>query len=282
MDESSAASRTAMMVAAYRARASARPDPLCSDPYAAALAGEEGATLAESFDRAFPHMERWMALRTAYLDAHVVRWTAERHGFTQVVILGAGLDTRAARLARSGVRFFEVDHPATQAHKRAQLALVPGYPAGAAVYAPCDFERDDFLERLSAVGFDPTRPALVLWEGVTPYLSEAAVRATARRIAEGCEPRTVLAFDHVGKRMGAGERLRDKDQDTRKYVDDLGEPLRFGTDYILPLLYEEGFRFVRQLTFDQIGLAITGTYTREHEFRFQYVAVASRTAPDIL
>jgi methyltransferase (TIGR00027 family) len=282
MDDSSAASRTAMMVAAYRARASARPDPVCDDPYAAALAGDEGAALATSFDRKFPHMELWMALRTAYLDAHVARWTGAPHSFTQVVILGAGLDTRAARLARAGVRFFEVDHPATQAHKRAQLANVDGYPADAAVYAPCDFERDDFLERLGAVGFDASQPALILWEGVTPYLTEGAVRATARRIAEGCEARTVLVFDHVGKRMGAGERLRDKDEDTRKYVDELGEPLRFGTDYVLPLLYDEGFRFVRQLTFDQIGLGITGSYAREHEFRFQYVAVASRTAADIL
>jgi len=273
------ASRTALMVAAYRARASARATPICTDPWAAALAGDHGAELATAFDARFPHMELWMALRTVYLDDHVRRWTAA--GFPQVVILGAGLDTRAARLARPGVRFFEVDHPATQAHKREQLAGLPGYPVAAAVYTACDFESgDDFLDRLVASGFDRGAPAVVVWEGVTPYLTEAAMRATARRIAEGCEPRSILLFDFLGKRMAEGANIRAKDHDTRRYVDDLGEPIRFGSNHILPLLYEEGFRFCRTLDFDEIALTYTGSYARDREFRFQYLAVASRTVPD--
>lgn len=280
MDESSGASKTAMMVAAYRARASAAVAPICSDPWAAALAGDEGAALAERFDRTFAHMELWMALRTAYLDAHVARWTAG--GARQVVILGAGLDTRAARLARDGVRFFEVDHPATHAYKRGRLEATAGYPVEAATYVPCDFERQDFLGQLVAAGFDAALPALLLWEGVVPYLSEPAVRATARRVAEGTHPASILVFDHIGKRMAQGQAVRDKDVHTRAYVDDLGEPLRFGSDHTLPLLYEEGFRWCRQLTFDEIALDFAGDYAREREFRFQYISLASRTAPDIL
>ncbi len=273
------ASRTALMVAAYRARASAQPQPICSDPWAGALAGDLGADLAGKFDARFPHMELWMALRTAFLDDHVRRWTTR--GWSQVVVLGAGLDTRAARLARPEVRFFEVDHPATQAEKRARLAQLSGYPVDAATYTACDFESgDDFLDRLVASGFDRTAPAVVLWEGVTPYLTEGAVRATARRIAEGMEARSILAFDFLGKRMAEGANVRERDQHTRQYVDDLGEPLRFGSNHILPLLYEEGFRFCRTLDFDEIALSYTGTYAREREFRFQYVAIASRTVPD--
>ncbi len=283
MDESSAASRTAMMVAAYRARASARPEPLCADPWANALAGDEGAELARRFDQRFPHMELWMALRTTYLDHLVHRFTRNPHGFAQVVILGAGLDTRAARLGTAGVRFFEVDHPATQAEKQARVAALDGYPGDAATYVPCDFERGDhFLDRLTAAGFDAGDPALVIWEGVTAYLTEPAVRVTARRVAHGMNERSVLVFDHLGKRMGQGTKIRDRDQETRAYVSGLGEPVMFGSDHVLPLLFEEGFLWVRQLTFDEIALAITGTYARDREFRFQYISLASRATPDIL
>jgi methyltransferase (TIGR00027 family) len=272
------ASRTALMVAAYRARASAAAEKICDDPWAAQLAGDLGAELAHKFDARFPHMELWMALRTIFLDDLVLKWTT--FGWPQVVILGAGLDTRAARLAQEGVRFFEVDHPATQAEKRARLATLADYPVDAATYTACNFESgEDFLDQLVASGFDTTQPAVVLWEGVTPYLTEPAVRATARRIAGGMEERSILAFDFLGKRIAEGANIRAKDQETRNYVDDLGEPLRFGSNHILPLLYEEGFRFSRTLNFDEIALSYTGTYMREREFRFQYIAVTSRTQP---
>jgi methyltransferase (TIGR00027 family) len=273
------ASRTAIMVAGYRARASARPSPICNDPWAAALAGAEGAELAEKFDKAFPHMELWMAVRTAYLDAQVQHWTAI---FDQVVVLGAGLDTRAARLAREGVRFFEVDHPATQAHKREQLAALEGYPLEAVTFAPCDFEKDDFLDSLVEVGFDTGAPALIVWEGVVPYLTEAAVRGTLRRIADGCEPRTVLLFDYLMKRMAHGVDLPEKDQQAREMVEGLGEPVQFGINEPVKLLYEQGFRHVRVTSFNEACLSFTGTYERSRAFRFQHLALASRTVHDTL
>lgn len=281
MEIDSPASRTAMMVAAYRARATARPEPVCNDPWAGALAGDEGAALAERFDAKFGHMELWIALRVAFLDMQVRHYTADR-GVGQVVVLGAGLDTRAARLARDGVRFYEVDHPSTQAHKREVLATLDGYPVDAPAYVACDFERDDLFTQLRGAGFDSAAPAVIVWEGVVPYLTEDAVRGTARDIAATCEPSSVLFFDFLGKRMAGGANIRDKDKDTRNYVDDLGEPIRFGTNDILPLLYDEGFRFVRVHSFDEIALAMTGTYEREREFRFQFMAQASLTAPDVL
>jgi methyltransferase (TIGR00027 family) len=157
------------MVAAYRGRATARPEPLCVDPWAAALAGEEGDAIARRFDAGFPHMELWIAVRTAYLDDKVRQLGAHPFDVRQVVILGAGLDTRAARLASPGVRFFEVDQPATQADKLERLRTLHAYPIGAANYVSCDFEHEDFLDRLASVGFRADEPATILWEGVVPY-----------------------------------------------------------------------------------------------------------------
>jgi methyltransferase (TIGR00027 family) len=198
----------------------------------------------------------------------------------QIVILGAGFDTRAARLPRAGVTFFEVDHPATQTAKRERLAALAGYPVDAARYVDCDFEHQDPLDRLRAADFRATEPALVIWEGVVPYLSEAAVRGTASRLAGGLEPRSLLAFDFVGKRLVEPDhQLNERDRAQRDFVGDLGEPIRFGTNDILPLLHDCGFRWVRVHDFNELALEMLGDYDRARLFRFQHVALASRTVP---
>jgi methyltransferase (TIGR00027 family) len=266
------------MVCAYRARAGRWPAPLFVDPWADALAGEEGRTLARRFDASFSHMELWLALRVAYLDRLVAR-AVDRLSVRQVVILGAGYDTRAARLPRAGVRYFEVDHPATQAAKRASLTRVEGYPLDAAAYVACDFEREDPIERLAAGGFRLAEPALVIWEGVVPYLTEAAVRTTASRLAAGLDPRSLLAFDFVGKKLAAGQRISGADHATRAYIGELGEPIRFGTNDVLPLLSECGFRWVRVLDFNELALEFLGDYVRERQFRFQHIALAAPRTP---
>ncbi len=266
------------MVCAYRARASRWDNPLFIDPYAEALAGSDGHDIAKRLDARFPPMETWLALRVAYLD-RLVGYAVDQLSIRQVVILGAGYDTRAARLPRAGVAFYEVDHPATQAAKQARLAQLGGYPVEAARYVTCNFEREDPIERLVANGFDNKQPALVIWEGVVPYLTEAAVRATATRLASGLDPRSLVAFDFVGKKLASGDGLNDKDMSTRNYVGELGEPIRYGTDDILPVLYECGFRWVRSLDFNELALELLGDYKRDRQFRFQHLALASVSAP---
>lgn len=227
-----------------------------------------------------PHRELWVAVRTAFLDEQVLHWTRRAPSFDQVAILGAGLDTRAARLGQPGVRFFEVDQPASQREKLERLRQIPGYPLEAATYVPCDFEHHDFLERLVEAGFRTDAPALIVWEGVTPYLPEPAIRATLRRIATGCHPSTLLLFDHLSRKLVDAASRPAKDDHLMNFVDRLGERIIFGTNDPLPMLYDEGFRHVRSVSFDEACLSLTGTYEREREFRFQRIVLASRTRPD--
>jgi methyltransferase (TIGR00027 family) len=268
-----AGSRTARMVARFRALATDLHPTLAPDPFAAALTDALAVRDAETYLGAHPHMVLYMALRTAAFDDEVR--AAAQAGIAQVVNLGAGLDMRAMRLAATGARFFEVDHPATQADKRARLAAAG--LASPAAFVPCDFENDDFLARLVASGFDPQAPALFVWEGVVYYLTEDAVRGTASRIARECHPRARLAFDLVGKRFVRGEIDTPEEQRARTLVAEMGEPLRFGSDDPLPLLFACGFRDVRTETFDAIALRLTGTYARDRKMRFQQIAVASVT-----
>ena len=278
MDLQTAASKTALMVCAYRARASQWQKPLFVDPWAETIAGPDGHEIAKRLDARFAPMETWLALRVAYLD-RLVGMAVDRLSIRQVVILGAGYDTRAARLPRAGVRFFEVDHPATQAAKREQLGKLAGYPVDAATYVTCNFEREDPIERLIANGFGTTEPAIVIWEGVVPYLTEAAVRATATRLATGLDPRSLVAFDFVGKKLAAGQNLSTNDEQTRAYVGELGEPIQYGSDDVLPLLYECGFRWVRSLDFNELALELLGDYQRDRQFRFQHIALAAVRTP---
>lgn len=264
-----------MMVAAYRARATLHHPTLCSDPWAARLAGDEGHRLALQLDAAQPQMELWIAVRTAFIDRHVRHMISPACGAQQVVVLGAGLDTRAARLAAPGVRFFEVDHPATGEHKRSEIARLSGYPIEAVTAVACDFERDDFLDRLCACGFDAERPAAIVWEGVTCYLTEDAVRGTLHRIATGCHPRSSVVFDTLGKKMVAGSSRHEEDRDASRLVDAVGEPVRWGIDDPLPLLFDVGFRKVAVSSFDAAALDLTGTYDRERRWRFQAMSIAS-------
>lgn len=269
------------MVAAYRGRASAASDPICNDPWALRLAGPEGEALSRRWDEHSPSMELWMALRTRYLDDCVIR--ALDHGVRQVVILGAGLDTRAARLGREGVRFFEVDQPASQADKRARLSRFGDYPIDSATFVACDFERDDFVECLSAAGLDRGAPACFVWEGVIYYLAEAAARGTLRRIASDFDRESLLVFDYLNSNMArSSPRLRPEDQAMKGIIEELGEPMRFGIDDPTPLMAESGYRLLRTVSFDELALQYTGTYARERFFRFQSVALASASGESFL
>ncbi len=270
-------SRTAALVAALRALATARPERVCDDPWAAALAGPEGMADAEVFLRAFPFAELWLALRTAFLDEHLVKLLDQ--GFRQVVLLGSGLDTRAARLGRTGVRFFEVDRGDSHAERARRVAGLPKWPAAPATAIGCDFERDDFVERLVASGLDPAVPAVVVWEGVTYYLEEEAVRTTLRNVATRLHSRSILLFDHFSKKFVDAAARNRKDDAAASFVEDLGERFVFGTNDPLPMLHEAGFRHVRSVSFDELALTYTGTYDRAREFRFQRIVTTSCTRP---
>ncbi len=104
-------------------------------------------------------------------------------GVRQVVILGAGLDTRAFRMpALSAADVFEVDHPATQGFKTRRAATVQ-VVAKSLHFVKVDFERESLGPALATAGFDRTQPSAWIWEGVVMYLSDSALAETLRSIA---------------------------------------------------------------------------------------------------
>ena len=113
-------------------------------------------------------MRHSLAARTRFFDQQVL--AAIDAGVAQVVIVGAGYDDRGLRFRVPGVRFFEVDHPATQSDKARRLREMSASTGGDLTLAAADFRTDDVAGVLSACGHDAARPSLFVCEGLLVYL----------------------------------------------------------------------------------------------------------------
>jgi methyltransferase (TIGR00027 family) len=145
-----------------------------SDPLARTMVSPAWAAFAWSVRRWPSAKKPWsvtragLAARVLWYDTQVTR--AVDDGVEQVAVIGAGYDSRAWRLARDDVRFYELDHQATQRDKMRRA------PAGGPTYVECDLWTQNAAQALHHHGLDPTRPALFILEGLTMYLSEDVVR----------------------------------------------------------------------------------------------------------
>lgn len=169
-----------------------------------------------------------MTARTHFLDESVRLAVAD--GAQQLVILGAGFDTRPARLRQilGNVRLFEVDLPSTQAAKRAVLQRAGLADEWGSVFVPVDFRNAGWMEALRQAGckLGSTRTH-VLWEGCIYYLTDQAVAATLRAFRK---PGVSLSFDLFSKDVG----INSEDNGVRsmsRYVRSIGEPVLFGINF---------------------------------------------------
>jgi methyltransferase (TIGR00027 family) len=133
-----------------------------------------------------------LAARTRFFDDQVI--AAIGTGIRQVVILGAGYDDRAMRFATAGVRFFELDHPGTQADKRARVAALGADGAdGAARLVAADFRTDDVAAALAAAGHDAAAPTLFVCEGLLVYFDAEPIVAFLASVRAAAAAGSVLA-----------------------------------------------------------------------------------------
>lgn len=126
-----------------------------------------------------------LVARTRFFDAVVLE--ALDAGVAQIVVCGAGYDDRALRFRTPGVRFFELDLPSTQTHKRRLLAGA-GIDDSTVRYLPADFRTDDVGATLAAGGHDPRTASLFLCEGLLVYLSEQTGTGLLRTLRSRAAP----------------------------------------------------------------------------------------------
>lgn len=148
--------------------------------------------------------------RKRYADDKVAEAIAA--GIKQLVILGAGLDTRAYRLAApAGVPAFEVDLPANITFKREQLLEIYGRVPEHVTLVPVDFQADDLGSALAAGGLRLDAPAMFVWEAVTQYLTEDGFRMTLRFLSKAAAG-SRLIFTYVREDFVAGINLYGAEQ----------------------------------------------------------------------
>jgi methyltransferase (TIGR00027 family) len=204
------ASRTAEHNAFFRALESALPERrrLFEDPLARAFLTwpfAVGAWLAvlpglrevlpRLIDNRWPGVRSSVVARTRLIDDAIAASLGEHT--EQLVILGAGFDSRAYRLPGLGdVAVFEVDHPDTQTAKRRALARVLSAPPTHVRFVALDFNRHELASLMPAAGYRESARTFILWEGVTNYLTEGAVDTTLRWCARAA-PGSLLLFTYV-------------------------------------------------------------------------------------
>jgi methyltransferase (TIGR00027 family) len=201
---------TAIGAAMMRARETARPGGLFRDPYAAAFVAatppvfEDGPDTEDdpelaALEAAF---EAAVAVRTRFFDD--VGADAARDGCTQVVLVGAGLDTRAFRLEwPDGLRLFELDSPEVLAFKERVLAAEGAVARCQRTAVPVDLDDRDWPARLGDGGFDAREPTAWIVEGVMPYLGNDTAERLLESIGRLSTIRSRLALDHAGSASDA-------------------------------------------------------------------------------
>ena len=144
--------------------------------------------------------------------------TASLDDIDAVVVLGAGFDTLAYRLARiTPIPIFEVDLPVNIARKAAAVKRALGEPPGSVRLIPLDFERDDVLTALTENGYRRESRTVFVWEAVTQYLTAEAVHATLTKLRSAVSG-SRLVFTYVRKDFIDGINLYGAEALYRRFV----------------------------------------------------------------
>jgi len=197
-----------------------------------------------------PGIYEYVCARTKVMDA-VFREALEAR-FAQIVLLGAGFDTRALRFAEAnrGTQIFELDAHATQAAKigifrNKKLNLPPWL-----TFAPIDFDREDIFTALTKAGFRDEALTLFLWEGVSMYLSAQAVDGTLAFIHNHSASGSRVVFDYIYASVLRQENRFYGEREIFKTVSSAGEGWKFGLEEgeTEPFLAARGFEMLAHYT----------------------------------
>ncbi|WP_136797150.1 SAM-dependent methyltransferase [Desulfosediminicola ganghwensis] len=260
--DSDKASRSAAIIAAHRAYEYSRTDSnrICSDQYAKSFLPDNFSVIGESelpgeetiaiFRDLVPGFHEFFLARTRYIDDYLAGQLTV--GLEQLVILGAGFDTRAHRFEELGaIRVFEVDHPATQAIKKAKVEELFSTLPDHVSYVPIDFHREN-LELLSDYGYDRSKKSLFIMEGVIMYLDLEAIDETLLFISRNSAEGSRLIFDYTYPGVLENTIDRKEAKAWLEITKKSDEPLLFGIedDAVDDFLSRRGFTDITTVSSD--------------------------------
>jgi len=231
-------------------------------------------------DRFWPGARTSAVARTRLIDD----WIADsvRNGSQQLLVLGAGFDSRAWRLPiLAKLPVFELDHAATAAERRRRIAALAADRSGVISIA-IDFDRGQLPEVLSAAGFDPRIVTTVVWEGVTNYLTADAVASALSWVGTLASGSTLI-FTYIHRDVLADPARFEGARNILMAVASAGEPWTFGmAPEALPrCLHSRGLRLLEDLGADDYRARYFGP--KAHKMRgysFYRTALATVASTD--
>ncbi|AAM06141.1 class I SAM-dependent methyltransferase [Methanosarcina acetivorans] len=255
-------SKMAEGIALHRALESQKPEGerICYDPYAIYFISQEtlepfsdpqkARAAHEYYERLFPGFASSVRIRVRYFDDFVKKSIDD--GLEQLVVLGAGYDTRAYRIEglKGEIKVFEVDHPDTQYVKIKNIKEIFGFLPNHIIYVPVDFETENFGERLMEKGYDRSLKTLFIMEGLVVYIPPEAVDEALSFIAENSGKGSTILFDYFPESVVDGSCELEVGKNMRNYAAKQGEPFKFGIkeSAVETFLSERGFSQIHNVT----------------------------------
>jgi methyltransferase (TIGR00027 family) len=259
-------SATAEGNAALRAAELLRPknERVCEDRFARGFLGLRFGIVVRSrlltgialwyAERILPGAFNSLIARTRYIDDYLKQCIDD--GIEQLVILGAGYDSRAYRFdeLKPKVRVFEVDHPNTQKAKIQKVKKIFGSLPGHVVYVGLDLDQMKLGEGLLKSGYDRSKKTLFIWEGVTVYLLPDAVDETLAFVAENSGKNSSIIFDYA---FQSALDVTSENSDAMKWrraYERRGEPPKFALneDSVEEFMSKRGFYQVKNISLESL------------------------------
>ncbi len=251
-------SQSALGIALFRAIESQKPETrrICNDPYARAFVPTVSYFLVKLivdsglYERMGPGAQGFIVVRERYIDDCLK--TSLSEGLDQVVLLGAGFDTRPYRIPGiEKAHVFELDYPATQAVKLNGLKKVIDPLPENVTFLPIDFNTQSLAERLQSGGYNEQARTMFIWQGVTYFLKAQAVDSTLDFITHHAGRGSSVIFDYMDNDIfknpnnSYGKALKRAGKMS-------GEEYLFGIDHdqVEQFLIQRGFQDVRNMPLD--------------------------------
>jgi methyltransferase (TIGR00027 family) len=259
-------SATAEANAAFRAAELLRPksEQVCEDRLAKRFIGLRFGIIARSrlltrialwyAERIIPGAANSVVARTRYIDDYLMQCIAD--GMEQLVILGAGYDSRAYRFdeLKAKVRVFEVDHPNTQKAKIQKVKEIFGSLPSNVTYVGLDLDKRKLGEGLLESGYDKSKKTLFIWEGVTVYIIPEAVDETLAFVAGNSGKGSSIIFDYAFQSAFDAASENGDARKWREAYERRGEPPKFALkeDGVEEFLSKRGFYQVESVSMESL------------------------------
>jgi len=248
------------------------------DPYAGYYAGQVGMQMVAAMARINPSIRRAIVLRARFIDDYARQCLQE--GFEQVVLLGAGYDSRYLRMPEfRSVQVYELDLASTQMIKKALTRrLLGGLPPNVK-YVSIDFSKEAILQKLALAGFRPQMRTLFIWEGVTLFLNQEIIAETLGRLTE-LRPGNRVIFDFVPPELIDDATDYQGNHRLLQLCAGIKEPLTYGCrpDLMRHLLDELGYQAVSITSMREANRIYAGTDKVEDSYYFATAEVKPRAA----